>query len=604
MRGQPFIRYPAITEPAPDRRGATGSPMPNAIAYAALLITPFVVWVLFWRFSPEKALILSVVGGYLLLPELVQFNLPLLPPWDKMTAPVYAALPVCWAILRREKRFRQTRGMRPRGGPSVPGPSVQRPDESAPAPDPAPGVLREPAVRPAAGRPGSAPTPQPRGRAQPQVMAQPAARSEAQYGPRAAAASQNRQLREPVVGPETAEPRSYQLAPPAGPRRMVLNIAITLQILLPIFTMMTNRDPLPVGGGKVLPAVQFYDLGSMMMLAVLGLLPFLLARRFLADPATHRLMLVVFAVGGMLYSLPILFEVRFSPQLNNWLYGFYPHSFMQHVRDGGFRPMVFLRHGLRIGLFLVMAILAALMLMRISRGARVRWMLAALWMSAVLLVSKNLGAVVILVLLGPALLLTARIQLLAVAAIAATLLFYPGVRGSGLLPLDRILSIATDISPARAGSLRYRLDNEDRLLAKLNERPLFGWGGWARSRVFDPNTGADITVTDGAWIISAGQRGWAGYLVQFGMITGPALFLALRRRRYEIPPATIGVAVLLAANMIDMMPNASLNLITLTLAGAVAGYYERAPRRGGEPVRSRDGPQPQPRFASAARSRG
>ena len=570
--------------------------MPNAIAYAALLATPFVVWVLFWRFSPEKALILSVVGGYLLLPELVQFNLPLLPPWDKMSAPVYAALPVCWAILRREKRFRQMRGMRPRGAPPVPAPPVPGPDESAPAPDPAP-------------------QPRGRGREQPQVAAQTVAGPEAQHGPRAAAAPRNRQPGAPdagAAGPETAAPRSYQLAPPAGPRRMVLNIAIGLHILLPIFIMMTNRDPLPVGGGKVLPAVQVYDLGSMMMLAALGLLPFLLARRFLADPAARRLMLVVFAVGGLLYSLPILFEVRFSPQLNNWLYGFYPHSFMQHVRDGGFRPMVFLRHGLRIGLFLVMAILAALMLMRISRGARLRWMLAALWMCAVLLVSKNLGAVVILVLLGPALLLTARIQLLAVAAIAATLLFYPGVRGSGLLPLDRILSIAADINPERAGSLRYRLDNEDRLLAKLNERPLFGWGGWARSRVFDPNTGADITVTDGAWIISAGQRGWVGYLVLFGMITGPALFLALMRRRYEIPPATIGVAVLLAANMIDMMPNASLNLITLTLAGAVAGYYERAPlrtrapvpQRGTDPAAPRDRPAPEPRFAPVGRSRG
>ena len=126
--------------------------MPNAIAYAALLATPFVVWVLFWRFSPEKALILSVVGGYLLLPELVQFNLPLLPPWDKMSAPVYAALPVCWAILRREKRFRQMRGMRPRGAPPVPAPPVPGPDESAPAPDPAP-------------------QPRGRGREQPQVAA-------------------------------------------------------------------------------------------------------------------------------------------------------------------------------------------------------------------------------------------------------------------------------------------------------------------------------------------------------------------------------------------------------------------------------------------------
>ena len=70
--------------------------------------------------------------------------------------------------------------------------------------------------------------------------------------------------------------------------------------------------------------------------------------------------------------------------------------------------------------------------------------------------------------------------------------------------------------------------------------------------------------------------------------------------------------MLLAANMIDMMPNASLNLITLTLAGAVAGYYERAPlrtrapvpQRGTDPAAPRDRPAPEPRFAPVGRSRG
>ncbi|BDZ74639.1 hypothetical protein GCM10025856_23580 [Methylophaga marina] len=40
-------------------------------------------------------------------------------------------------------------------------------------------------------------------------------------------------------------------------------------------------------------------------------------------------------------------------------------------------------------------------------------------------------------------------------------------------------------------------------------------GGWARSRVFDPETGKDISVTDGYWIIILGKYGWVGFLSTF-----------------------------------------------------------------------------------------
>ena len=64
-------------------------------------------------------------------------------------------------------------------------------------------------------------------------------------------------------------------------------------------------------------------------------------------------------VAGLIYSLPMLFEVRMSPQLHTWIYGYFPHSFGQQMRDGGFRPVVFIGHGLGVAFFVMTTVVAA-----------------------------------------------------------------------------------------------------------------------------------------------------------------------------------------------------------------------------------------------------
>ena len=36
---------------------------------------------------------------------------------------------------------------------------------------------------------------------------------------------------------------------------------------------------------------------------------------------------------------PCLFEVRIIPQLNTWIYGYFPSDFLQQIRDGGYRQV-------------------------------------------------------------------------------------------------------------------------------------------------------------------------------------------------------------------------------------------------------------------------
>jgi hypothetical protein len=193
-----------------------------------------------------------------------------------------------------------------------------------------------------------------------------------------------------------------------------------------------------------------------------------------------------------------------------------------------------------------------------------------------LFLTKSLGAFVIALLTLLALLfLPQRFQALFAASIVAIVLMYPALRYADLVPTDRIVSLAQSISAERAGSLTYRLDNEDILLAKAKERPLLGWGGWGRSFVHNEE-GQVISVTDGYWVIIFGVGGWLRYIAEFGLLSVAALLFVLRPRLYHPAPVTVALSLVLAANMLDLIPNATLTPVTWLLAGALAGRLELA----------------------------
>ena len=84
---------------------------------------------------------------------------------------------------------------------------------------------------------------------------------------------------------------------------------------------------------------------------------------------------------------------------------------------------------------------------------------------------------------------------------------YMVLRIVDLFPIWRITGFLTSLlGPSRAGSLPgYRFWNEDFLIARAMERPIFGWGGWGRNKIASDGT---ILITDGAWIIVFGVGGF------------------------------------------------------------------------------------------------
>lgn len=360
------------------------------------------------------------------------------------------------------------------------------------------------------------------------------------------------------------------------PRNRVALLLICLLVAGAFLTVQTNGDRISTGS-RVLPALRLYDAFSIIQGILVALVPFFLGRKFFADSEQHRVLLIVICVAGVGYSFLALYEVRMSPQLNRYLYGYFPHSWVQHLRADGFRPVVFLRHGLELGIFICCAMLAAAACYRARVTANSwRFLAAALWLFMTLFLAKTLGAFLIAVVMLPlVLLLNVRLQLLAAGALGAIIMLYPMLRGADLVPTDSLVSFAESIDAQRAGSLQFRFDNEDILLERANERPLFGWGGYSRGRVFDEN-GRDISTTDGWWVIVAGQGGWIRYIGECGLLTLSIIFLAFRSRTLNVSLVTSGLSLVLAANLVDLLPNAGLTPITWLMAGALYGRLEVA----------------------------
>lgn len=356
----------------------------------------------------------------------------------------------------------------------------------------------------------------------------------------------------------------------------VIPLIVGTMMVGQVLTWVSNQEPIYFGA-RVLPGIAPYDIGMMWSTLLCTLLPLWLGVRYLRSREAMIDVLKVFAWCGLAYSFLVFWESRMSPQLNKDLYGFFAHNWRQHLRDG-FRPIVFLAHGLRVGIFLAMAALAAAALARANvDGKRWRWLGLALWITLSLSISRNLGATMIAFGLLPVMLLfPLRLRYLLGVVIAATVLIYPLARGGGVIPAQRIVDAVSTIDVARAGSLEFRLNMEDALLGRANEKPIFGWGGWGRWLTFDADTGKKDSVPDGIWVITIGENGWVGYLGTFGLLCLPLIIAGLRYKRYEFGAVEAGLVIVICANLIDLIPNSSLLPPLWLIAGTVWGRLAQA----------------------------
>ncbi len=362
----------------------------------------------------------------------------------------------------------------------------------------------------------------------------------------------------------------------------VLGLLVAAYIFSPIITSVLNNDTIVVGD-LVLPGVGYYDGISALLSQSILFLPFFIGRSVLRGPDDGVVVLRVLALAGLFYTLPMLFEVRMSPQLSNWIYGFFPSTFASEGRYGGFRPVVFMINGLSAAFFLSTAFVAAIGLWRAKINlVRLPPLAVNGYLGMVVLLCKSAGALVYTV-VGGVLVgwMSPKMQLRIAVVVVSIGLVYPLLRAGDYFPTERLVDVAEAFNKDRAASLSVRFNQEQKLLEHASERYWFGWGRYGRSRVYE-ESGKDSTLTDGLWIITLGQFGLIGFLAQFGLLALPVFAAAASFRYIDSPRDMIVLCVLaliVAFTVIEQLPNASISAWSWLTAGALLGRCENIRRK-------------------------
>jgi hypothetical protein len=311
-------------------------------------------------------------------------------------------------------------------------------------------------------------------------------------------------------------------------------------------------------------------------------------RKYFVDPSSLHELAQAIVIGGLLYVPLILFELRMSPKLSKIIYGFFPHSWLQHIRYGGWRPIVFMEHGLMVALWMSAAFTIAFWYWKtktVSRVAGIPIGLAAVFLFVLALFTRSATAwiavslAIVSILLSSSFRSAAPFRLL-LLAIPVYMIFRVG----NVLTRESLVGLLSHVLDAeRIGSFGIRLVQEELFGARALERPLFGWGHMGRAWPTDIDTGLrTIQMVDSLFTIILSTRGLFGlFAVYSAMLIGPWRVFGLFNRSRRVAPDTsakidldatiLGVVVVIA--MLDSLMNGLLNPTFLLCSGALVTWF-------------------------------
>jgi hypothetical protein len=363
-------------------------------------------------------------------------------------------------------------------------------------------------------------------------------------------------------------------------RKSFFLLGVTLLTVFAIMgTVLSNRDSIRLAPTLVGQGLALGDIISIFWMQGLGLLvPFAVGRKVFGNPEGAMVLLRTWSVFGVIYGFLMLVEIRLSPILNYWVYGYFPGSFAQAVRNSGYRPTVFMNHGLATTMFCLTAIFAVLVMHRTREKIfeiEAKWWVA--FLSVVLLLSNSLGVLIYLVAFLP-LLLLGRIKLVILEAriLLLLVLLMPLLRAAQLLPLDDLIEWIASYDTERAGSLAFRFNNETLLLERWAERPWFGFGGFGRERIYSPS-GEDLTVIDSDWIYTLCYMGVFGFVSTYLLLLEPlrrARKVLVRLPHSKEQKILFILFVMLTFGVFDLMVNSISNYLLVLTAGTIFGLTE------------------------------
>ncbi len=307
--------------------------------------------------------------------------------------------------------------------------------------------------------------------------------------------------------------------------------------------------------------------------------PYLIGRLYFTEMEAIHDLAVGIVLGGLVYLPLCAWEIKMSPQLNQFVYGFSVVDFLEAKRYGAWRPTVFLQHGLAVAFYMCGASVTAIWLWRrrvLPRigGLSAAWVVPAMAVVAVLCRSGGalaLLAVAMIVLFGGRA-WRSRLPIMLLLALAPT---YMATRGSGVWSGQQLVDASAAIDDERSRSLDTRIKSEDLLAAKARQQVMFGWGGWGRSLAQKDEATQFWAIPDGFWIITFGEHGMVGLAAFAAAMLLPVLEFLRRSPPDELfgphRAAALCVALLIVMFVIDCLFNAMINPVYSLAAGALAG---------------------------------
>ena len=303
--------------------------------------------------------------------------------------------------------------------------------------------------------------------------------------------------------------------------------------------------------------------------------PYLMGRAYCRTHDQLRELAFAIFFGGLIYAPFCWFEIRFSPKLHLTLYGFFQHSFAQHVRYNGFRPIVFMQHGIMVGVWMACSTLVGIWLWRTKVFTKLFGIRAVWWIGLMLVTTvyckAGSGMSALLLGLGTFFVCRRGLPTLSLTLLALVPMAYLGSRASKIWEGESLAVFVQSIDLERGGSLAARMRQEGLYVDKAYQSPIFGFGGGD----FIPRDEEGkqlVRGNDGFWIITLGMYGFVSLISVFTALTLPALLVAYREMtgpRIE-SNVLVPLAVITTLFEIDCLPNAMINPLYLLCAGAVS----------------------------------
>lgn len=305
--------------------------------------------------------------------------------------------------------------------------------------------------------------------------------------------------------------------------------------------------------------------------------PYICGRIVLRNTTDLKTMLVIIVLAAIIYIPFCLYEIRFSPQLHNMIYGYHQHSFAQTVRYGGYRPTVFMQHGLQVGLWMVSSAMLAWWL---NRFKLVRPYFGALnpgWSALALVIvaflCKSTGAILIGLFAVACLWLIIKTNrkwpLWAFLSVFPLYIFVSVTRIINIY--DIVPVIDTWLGSDRAGSFRVRIDQEIELVNMAWQKPLFGWSAWS--------SGADQL-----WTLVVRNHGFVGLALLVTIFVFPCVRACQLISKRGTTPHDVAIliptCVFLGMFYLDSLFNAMVNpLYFVALGGLVSATIGLSQRK-------------------------